>query len=114
MTKVQESYLTGLVYSTCRVDLSRYPGPGRNRGIRAILSRFHATYGQKCMYMSTSARGNTDANNMWMDTHGLLAVNPRTWHMGSLALDVWNVWLREEIMFLCPVWVSWFDEDVES
>ena len=25
------------------------------------------------------------------DTHVLLAVNPRTWYMGSLALDVWNV-----------------------
>ena len=23
--------------------------------------------------MSTSARGNTDANSMWTDTHGLLA-----------------------------------------
>src|SRR6185312_12187316 len=52
-------------------------------GIRAILSRFHATYGQKCAYMSTSACGNTDANSMWTDTHGLLAVNPRAWHMGS-------------------------------
>ena len=85
-----------MVYSTCRVDLSRYLGPGRYRGIKAILSRFHATYGQKCAYMSTSARGtsargNTDANSMWTDTHGLLAVNPRTWHMGSLALDVWDV-----------------------
>ena len=28
---------------------------------------------------------------MWTDTHGLLPVNPRTWHMGSLALDVWDV-----------------------
>ena len=24
-------------------------------------------------------------------THVLLTVNPRTWHMGSLALDVWDV-----------------------
>ena len=80
-----------MIYSKCRVDLSRYLGPGRYKGIRAILSRFHATYGQKCAYMSTSARGNTDANSMWTDTHGLLAVNPRTWHMGSLALDVWDV-----------------------
>jgi len=28
-TKAQESYLAGVVYSTYRVDLSRYPGPGR-------------------------------------------------------------------------------------
>jgi len=28
-TKAQESYLAGVVYSKCRVDLSRYPGPGR-------------------------------------------------------------------------------------
>ena len=28
-TKAQESYLSGVVYSTCRVDLRRYPGPGR-------------------------------------------------------------------------------------
>ena len=69
-----------MVYSTCRVDL-----------IRVILSRFHATYGQKCAYMSTSTRGNTDANSMWTDTHGLLAVNPQEWLMGSLALDVWDV-----------------------
>ena len=89
--KAQESYLTGVVYSKFRVDLSPYLGPGCYRGIIAILSRFHATYGQKCAYMSTSARGNTDANSMWTDTHGLLAVNPRTWHMGSLALDVWEV-----------------------
>ena len=27
--KAQERYLTGVVYSMCRVDLSRYPGPGR-------------------------------------------------------------------------------------
>ena len=68
----------------CRVNLSRSHGPGRYRDIKA-------TYGQKCAYMSTSARGNTDANSMWKDTHGLLAVNPQTWHMGSLALDVWDV-----------------------
>ena len=73
-TKEKESYLAGVVYSICRVDLSRYPGPGYYRGIRAKLSRFHATYGQKCAYMSTSARGNTDANSMWTDTHELLAV----------------------------------------
>ena len=28
-TKAQESYLAGVVYSTCRVNLSRYPGAGR-------------------------------------------------------------------------------------
>ena len=28
-TKAQESYLAGVIYSTCRVDLSRYPGSGR-------------------------------------------------------------------------------------
>ena len=28
-TKAPESYLAGVVYSTCRVDLSRFPGPGR-------------------------------------------------------------------------------------
>ena len=28
-TKAQVSYLAGAVYSTCRVDLSRYPGQGR-------------------------------------------------------------------------------------
>jgi hypothetical protein len=27
--KAQESYLAGEIYSTCRVDLSRYFGPGR-------------------------------------------------------------------------------------
>ena len=43
-------------------------------------------YGQKCAYMSTSARGNTDANSMWTDTHGLLAVAH-----GIVALDVWDV-----------------------
>src|SRR6185437_671799 len=90
-TKAQESYLAGVVYSKCRVDLSRYLGPGRYRGIRAILSRFHVTYGQKCAYMSTSVRVNTNANSMWMDTHGLLAVNPRAWHMWSLAVDVCDV-----------------------
>ena len=26
--KAQESYLAGVVYSKCRVDLSRYPGLG--------------------------------------------------------------------------------------
>ena len=62
-----------MIYSKCKVDLSRYLGPGRYRGIIAILSRFHTMYGQKCAYMSTSARGNTDGNSMWTDTHGLLA-----------------------------------------
>jgi len=28
-TKAQESYLAGVIYSTCRVDLNRYPGSGR-------------------------------------------------------------------------------------
>ena len=28
-TKAQKSYLAGVVYSTSRVDLSRYPGSGR-------------------------------------------------------------------------------------
>jgi len=51
---------------------------------------------------------------MWTDTHELLVVNPRMWHMGLLALDVWDVWPREEILHLCLVWVCWFDEDVES
>ena len=58
---------------------------------RGNTARFHTTYGQKCAYMSMSACGNTDANSMWMDTHELLAVNLQTWHMGSLALDVWDV-----------------------
>jgi len=31
-TKPQESYLAGVVYSTCRVDLSRSPEPGRYTG----------------------------------------------------------------------------------
>ena len=59
--------------------------------IRAIFSRLHATYRQKCAYMSTCVRRDTDATGMWTDTHGLLALNPQTWHMGSLALDVWDV-----------------------
>ena len=33
-TKAQESYLVGVVYSTCRVDLNRYLGSGRYK-IRA-------------------------------------------------------------------------------
>ena len=28
-TKAQESYLAGVIYSTCRVDLNRYPRVGR-------------------------------------------------------------------------------------
>ena len=36
---------------------------------------------------------------MWTDTHGLLAVNPRTWHMGSLAVNVWDVAKRGD-----PAW----------
>ena len=47
-----------MVYSTCRVNLSHYPGPGRYSGIKwyqSRLSRFHATYGQKCAGMSTGA-----------------------------------------------------------
>ena len=36
-TKAQESYLSGVVYSTCRVDLSRYPEPGRYNGVEAHL-----------------------------------------------------------------------------
>ena len=44
--KAQESYLAGVVYLTCRVNLSRSPGPDRYMGIRAKLSRFYATYGQ--------------------------------------------------------------------
>ena len=90
-TKAQESYLASVFYSTYRVDLSRYPEPGRCRGIRAKLSRFHNTYGQKCVYMSTCTCGDTDAIGMWTDIYGLLAVNPWTWHMGSLVLDVWDV-----------------------
>ena len=33
-------------------------------------------------------------------THVLLIVNPRTWHMGSLALDVWDVAKREDLASL--------------
>ena len=32
-TKAQESYLAGVVYSKCRVDLNRYPGPGRYKSL---------------------------------------------------------------------------------
>ena len=35
--KAQESYLAGVIYSTCRVDLIRYPGSGRYSGIRAKM-----------------------------------------------------------------------------
>ena len=43
-TKAQENYLAGVVYSKCRVDLSRYPGLGRYnihwifKFVRAIMS----------------------------------------------------------------------------
>ena len=101
MTKAQESYLAGVFYSMCRVDLSRYPGPGRYRGIRAILSRFHATYGQKCAYMSD---GHTWAAGSEPTDVAYVIVSTRRMGRGS----------REVILLLCPVWVSWFDEDVES
>ena len=48
-------------------------------------------YGQKCAYMSTSARGNTDANSMWTDTHGLAGSEPTDVAHGIVALDVWDV-----------------------
>ena len=54
-TKVQGSYLAGVIYSTCRVDLSRYPGPGRYSGIKADSPGFTGTYGHKCAGMSTGA-----------------------------------------------------------
>ena len=62
------------------------------------------------------ARGDTDATDMWTDTHGLLAVNPRTWHMGSLALDVWDVAKRGNPAPLSHIGklVRCLDEDVES
>ena len=48
-------------------------------------------------------------------------VDGHTWAAGSettdvahgiVALDVWDV-AQEVILLPCPVWVSWFDEDVE-
>ena len=63
-TKAQESYLAGVVYSTCRVDLSRSAGPGRYSGIRADSRGFMGTYGHKCAGMSTGAWG-ADATGMW-------------------------------------------------
>ena len=108
-TKAQESYLVGVVYSTCRVDLSRYPGSGRYRGIRAILSRFHATYEQKCAYMSTLCAWEHRCHRH-VDRH--------TWAAGSEPTDVAHVIVstrrmgrgpREMILLLCPIWINWFD-----
>ena len=42
-TKAQESYLAGVIYSTCRVDLSRYPGSGRYTILTPKISGYIGT-----------------------------------------------------------------------
>ena len=93
---MQESYLVGVFYSTCRVYLSRLPGPGRYSGIRTDSRGFshiraevrgheHGRVGaQMPRHVDGRVRG-TDV------AHGPLALDARTWHMGPLALDVWDV-----------------------
>ena len=85
-----------MVYSTCRVDLSRSPEPGRYSGIRADSRGFshiraevrgheHGRVGaQMPRHVDERVRG-TDV------TQGPLALDARTWHMGPLALDVLDV-----------------------
>jgi hypothetical protein len=47
-TKAQENYLAGVIYSTCRVDLSRYSGLGHYRllclSLREALETEDAPY----------------------------------------------------------------------
>ena len=48
-----------------------------------------------------------------MDGHTWAAGNEPTDVVHEIvALDVWDV-AQEVILLPCPVWVSWFDEDVE-
>ena len=95
--KAQESYLAGVIYSTCRVDLSRYPGSGRYSGIRADSRGFTPHTGQKVRGHEHGRVGaqmprHVDGRVRGTDVaQGSLALDIRTWHMGPLALDVWDV-----------------------
>ena len=97
----------------CRVDLSRYPGPGRYRGIRAntlTVSRH--------VWAEVRVHEHVDAWKYRCQQH----VDGHTWTAGSEPTGVAHGIVstrrmgrgpREGILLPCPVWVSWFDEDVE-
>ena len=61
-----------------------------------------------------------DPNKRWSPgtdvAQGPLALDARTWHMGPLALDIWDVAKRGDPDPLSRIskLVRWFDEDVGS
>ena len=79
-TKAQESYLASVVYSMCRVDLSRYPEPGCYIGIKADSRGFTGRCGSRAQHVHGRMAG--QCTGIW-DVP--LALNARTctcvdWH----------------------------------
>ena len=78
-----------MVYSTCRVDLSRYSGSGRYSGIRVDFRDFTGRCGSQAQHI-----------------HG------RTHRRVHVLIGYIQSWSRDEILVLCPIWVSWFDNSM--
>jgi len=61
---VQENYLAGVVYSTCRIDLSHSPGPGRYSGIRADSRGFTGRCESRAQYVHGRVRVSARASGV--------------------------------------------------
>ena len=61
---MQENYLADVVYSMCRVDLSRFLGPGRYSGIRFDSRGFTGRCGSRAQHIHGRVRVSARASEM--------------------------------------------------